>query len=217
MSGIKVVENISCWKWSKKRKSFFAKNVCRIKDDRDSVTRLKNENWKKWKIRSKLRCASFFLVFKRFCAFLDNKSWLIRHLGHNMSCHTSRVMHACIICIAIHQVKCLMPNLFSKVKKYGWSMGSSNQCHREHPGRIRAWHPRDKGLTGQIEKFVWRPHQNRGSASSRPITLAKSTGPSTIRPNYEPFATWNWSPQPAATNAYSSTCFHGNISTCRSA
>ena len=34
-----------------------------------------------------------------------------------MSFHISHVMHAYIICISIHQVKCLMPNLFSKVKK----------------------------------------------------------------------------------------------------
>ena len=31
----------------------------------------------------------------------------------------------------------------------------------------------------------------RGGASLRPITLTKSTGPSTIRRNYELSATWN--------------------------
>ena len=34
-----------------------------------------------------------------------------------MSFHISHVMYAYVICILIHQVKCLMPNLFSKVKK----------------------------------------------------------------------------------------------------
>ena len=50
-----------------------------------------------------------------------------------------------------------------------------------------------------------------------PSSLAKSIGPSTIHPNREPSATRNWLPQPAATNAHSPACFHGNISTCRSA
>ena len=113
-----------------------------------------------------------------------------------------------------HQVKYLMINLFSKVRKYGRPMRSSNQCHREHPRRIRARHPRDKGTIGQIDKFVWKPYQNQGSASSRPITLAKSTGLSTIRSDYELSATRNWSPQPTATKAHNSACFHGNISTC---
>ena len=63
-------------------------------------------------------------------------------------------MHVCIICIVIHQVKCLMPNLFPKVKKYGRLMGSSNQCHKEHLGRIWARHPGDKGTIGQTDKFV---------------------------------------------------------------
>ena len=43
--------------------------------------------------------------------------------------------HACIHHTR-HQVKYLMPNLFSKVKKYGRLMESSNQCHREHPRRV---------------------------------------------------------------------------------
>ena len=126
-------------------------------------------------------------------------------------------MHACIICIAIHQVKYFMSNLFPKVKKYGRPIGSSNQCHREHLRRIRTRHPRDKGTIGQTDKFVWRPYQDRDSASSRPVTLAKSTSPSTFRPNNEPSITWSSSPQPAATNAHSSACFHDNISTHRSA
>ena len=114
--------------------------------------------------------------------------------------------HVCIHHIR-YQVKYLILNLFPKVKKYGRPMGSSNQCHGEHPKRIRTWHPRDKGTTGQIDKLVWEPHQNRGDASSRPITFAKSIGPSTIHPDYELSATRNWSSQPAATKAYSSACF----------
>ena len=82
-----------------------------------------------------------------------------------------------------------MPNLFPKVKKYVRPMGSSNQCHREHLGRIGARHPRDKGTIGQTNKFVRRPYQDRGSASLRPITLAKPTGPSTIHLDDEPSAT----------------------------
>ena len=136
---------------------------------------------------------------------------------HNMSFYISRVMHACIIRMTRHQVKCLMPNLFPKVKKYGRSIGSSNRFHREYPERIRARYPRDKGTIGQTNKFVWRLYQDQGGASSRPITLTKSTGPSTIRLDNEPSVTWNLSPQPTATNAHSSACFHGNILICRSA
>ena len=158
------------------------------------------------------RCFPFCYFSSKFhCAYFDNKAWLIMHfwawqiipyfLYHAHIHHTK------------HQVKYLMSILFSKVKKYGRPMGSSNQCHREHPGRIRARHLKDKGTIGQTNKFVRRPYQDWGSASSRPITLAKSTGPSTIHPDYKLSATRNWSPQLAATKAYSSACFHGNIST----
>ena len=78
-----------------------------------------------------------------------------------------------------------MSNVFPKVKKYERLMGSSNQRHRKHPRRIWAQYPRDKGTIDQIDKFARRPYHDRGSASSRPVTLAKSTGPSTIRPDYE--------------------------------
>ena len=51
MSGIKVVENIPFWKWSKKR-VFLRKMFVWIKEDRDSVTRPKSENVEKnWKIK----------------------------------------------------------------------------------------------------------------------------------------------------------------------
>ena len=93
-------------------------------------------------------------------------------------------------------------------------MGSSNWCHRKHSRRIWARYPKDEGTTSQTDKFAQRPYQHSGSASSRPVTFAKSTGPSTIRPGYELSATRNWSPQPAVTKAYSSTCFQDNISTC---
>ena len=84
-----------------------------------------------------------------------------------------------------NQVKYLMPNLFPKVKKYGRPMGSLGRCHRKQWRRIQARHSRDKRTIRQIDKFVWRPYQDRGSASSRPITLAKSTGPSTFHPDNE--------------------------------
>ena len=44
---------------------------------------------------------------------------------------------------------------------------------------------RGERTTDQIDKLVGEPHENRGSASSRPFTLTKSTDPSTIRPDYE--------------------------------
>ena len=61
---------------------------------------------------------------------------------------------------ARHRMKYLMSNLFSKVKKYGRSMRSSNQCHKKQPGRIRARHPKDKGTISQADKFVWKPYQD---------------------------------------------------------
>ena len=45
---------------------------------------------------------------------------------HDMSFHIFCIMHACIIHMTRHEVKYLMLNLFSKVKKYGRPMGSSN-------------------------------------------------------------------------------------------
>ena len=53
-----------------------------------------------------------------------------------------------------------MPNLFPKVKKYGRQFGSLDQRHREHSRRIWARYPRDKGTTGQIDKFARRPYQD---------------------------------------------------------
>ena len=38
------------WKWSKKKKFFYKKMFVRIKDDQDSVTRPKDENWKNEKM-----------------------------------------------------------------------------------------------------------------------------------------------------------------------
>ena len=150
--------------------------------------------------------SSMFIVY----AFSHGRSSIFEH---NMS------FNIFVSCMhhARHQVKYLMLNLFPKVKKYGRPIGSSNQCHREHPGKIRARHPRDKGTIGQTDKFVWRPCQDQGNASSRLVTLAKSTGPSTFRLDNESSVTCSLSPQLAATNAHSSTCFHDNISTYRSA
>ena len=76
-----------------------------------------------------------FLVFKIFV-----HASVINHdqsnlFVHNTSFHIFRVMHACIICIAIHKVKYFFPNLFSR-DKYGRSIGSSNQCHREYSRRF---------------------------------------------------------------------------------
>ena len=115
-------------------------------------------------------------------AYFNNKAWLIRHfLARHIIPYF--LYHACIHHTK-HQVKYLMPNLFPKVKKYGRPIGSSNRCHKKHSRRIWARYPRDKGTTGQIDNFARRPYQDRDSASSRPVTLAKSTGLSTIRPNY---------------------------------
>ena len=135
------------------------------------------------------RCFPFCRFFLRFlyCAYFDNKAWLIRHFwAWHIIPYFS--YHACMH-HKKHQVRCLMPNLFPKIKKYGRPMGSLNRCHRKNSRRIWAWYSRDKGTTDQTDKFAWRPYQDWGSASSRPVTLAKSTGPSTIRPNYELFAT----------------------------
>ena len=153
----------------------------------------------------------FSFLSKLHCAYFENKTWLIRHFWawHIISYF---LYHACIH-YTKHQVKYLMPNLFPKVKKYGRPIGSSNRCHRKHSRRIRARHSGDKRTIDQADKFVWRPYQDRGSTSSRPITFSKSAGPSAIRPNDEPSATWNSSSQLVATKAYSSACFHGNIST----
>ena len=102
-----------------------------------------------------------------------------------------------------HQVKYLMSNLFPKVRKYERLMGCLNQCYREHPKKIRTRHSRDKRTTNQIDRFFWKPHQNHGDASSKPFTLIKSIGPSTIHPDHEPSAKWNSLPQLAATNVHS--------------
>ena len=152
-----------------------------IKDDRDSMTR--QENLQKSRFGLDRSFPLRRLSSKFHCAYFGNKSWLISHswawhiiphfLYHAFMHHTK------------HQVKFLMPNLFSKVKKYGRPMGSSDRCHRKHPKRIWAWYPRDKGTTGQTDNFARKPYQDQGSAPSRLVTLAKSTSSSTIRPDYE--------------------------------
>ena len=133
------------------------------------------------------RCFLFCCFFSKFHrAYFDNKAWLIRHFW---AWHIiSYFLYQGCIHHTKHQVKYLMPNLFPKVKKYGRPMGSSNRCHRKHSRRIWARCSRDKGMIGQIDKFARRPYQDRGSVSSRPITLAKSIGPSTIRLDYKLFA-----------------------------
>ena len=82
-----------------------------------------------------------------------------------------------------------MSNLFPKVKNMGdqWEarIGAIENIQEEFEHDIREI----KEWLSQTDKFARRPYQDRGSASSRPITLAKSTGPSTIRPDYELFAT----------------------------
>ena len=171
-----------------------------IKDDRDSVTR--------WENLQKI-CELGLDRSLHFCQSFIVHTLVIKHgslciFKHDISFHISRIMHTCIICIARHQVRYLMPNLFPKVKKYGRPFGSSDQRHREYSRRMQTWHPRGKGTSSQVDKFVRRPHQNTDGAFPRSIIIAKSTGPSTIRPNYELFATKNWSPQPAVTTTYSS-------------
>ena len=139
------------------------------------------------------RCFLFCRFFSKFHrAYFDNKAWLIRHFWawHIIPYF---LYHACMHHTK-HQVKCLMPNLFPKVKKYGRPFGSSDHRHREYSRRMQAWHPRGEGTFGQIDKFVWRPYQDWSSASSRPVTFSKSTGPLTIRPDYELSSTWNWLP-----------------------
>ena len=134
------------------------------------------------------RCFLFCRFSSKFHrVYFDNKAWLIRHFWawHIIPYF---LYHACIHHMK-HQVKYLMPIFFSKVKKYGRPMGSSNRCHRKHSKRIWTRYSRDKGTTGQIDKFARTPYQDQDSASLRPITLAKSTGPSTIRPDYELSAT----------------------------
>ena len=165
-----------------KKKVFTKKMLVWIKDDRDSVTQ-----WENLQKRCGLRldrcflCCRFSSKFHR--AYFDNEARLI---GHFWAWHVISYFsyHACMHHTR-HQVRCLMPNLFPKVKKYGRPMGNSNRCHRKHSRRIWAQYPRDKGTIGQTDNFARRPYQDRGSASSRPVTLAKSTGPSTIHPDYE--------------------------------
>ena len=113
-----------------------------IKEDRDSVTRPKSEN-----VEKKLKLGSCMHHMH------SDKAWFIRHFWalHVISYF---LYHACIICIVIHLVKYLMPNSFPKVKECGRLFGSSDQCHRKYPRRIRAWHPRDEGTTGQTDKLV---------------------------------------------------------------
>ena len=161
------------------KKKFLWKMLVWIKDDRDNVTRWENLQ-KRWGLRLD-RCFLFCRFSSKFHrVYFDNKAWLIRHLWawHIIPYF---LYHACIHHTK-HQVKYLMLNLFPKVKKYGRPMGSSNRCHRKHSRR-------DKWTTGQTDKFARRPYQDRGSASSRPITFAKSTGPSTIHSDYELSAT----------------------------
>ena len=165
-----MIENwqkkLTCLKWvadkkiyhvendqEKKREKVFTKKCFWIKDDRDNVTRWKKFRKKRCGLRLN-RCFLFCCFFSKFHrAYFDNKAWLISMTHHStflVSCmhHTK------------HQVRCLMPNLFPKVKKYGRLMGNSNRCHRKHPRRIWAWYPRDKGTTGQTDKFAQRPYQD---------------------------------------------------------
>ena len=167
------------------KKKFFTKNTClnkRWSRQYDST--------RKKKCRFGLdRCFPFCrLSSKLHCAYFGNKTWLFRHFW---AWHIIPYLlyHACIICIVIHLVKYLMPNLFLKVKKYGRPFGSSDQRHREYSRRMQAWHPKGEGTSGQVDKSIRRPHQNTNGASSRPITFATSVGPQIIRPHYELFAT----------------------------
>ena len=134
------------------------------------------------------RCFSFCRFSSRFlyCAYFDNKAWLIRcfwvqHIIPYFLYHT--YMHH-----TKHQVKYLMPNLFSKVKIIWKTNGKPGLVPWRTSKKIQTQHPRDGGAIGQIDKFVWR----HGGSSSKLITLAKSMGPPTICPDHEQFATWNW-------------------------
>ena len=135
------------------------------------------------------RCFPFchFLSLSFYCAYFGNKAWLI---GYFWAWHIIPyfLYHACMHHTK-HQVRYLMSNLFPKVKKYGRPFGSSDQRHKEYSRRMQAWHPRGEGTSGHIDKSVRRPHQNTDSTFPRSITLAKSTGPSTIRLDYELSAT----------------------------
>ena len=77
-----------------------------------------------------------------YCAYLGNKS-MINQAFLSITYH-SIFLASCMHAHTKYQVKYLMPNLFSKVKKYGSPMGSSNQCHTKHSRKIWARHPRDK-------------------------------------------------------------------------
>ena len=140
-----------------------------IKDDRDSVTQQENLLEKK-KMNLRLEMV-FFLPFslKVYCACIKSwsvKSFCAQYIISYLSCHAC--MHH-----TRHQVKCLMPNSFPKVKKYGRPMGISDRCHKKHSRRIWARHPIDKRAASHIDKFVRRPHPNRDGAFPRSVTLVK--------------------------------------------
>ena len=122
-----------------KKGLFSFTNFFWIKDDRDSVTRPKSgniEKIEKWKNWIRLEMCFFLSLSSNFCAHFGDKAWFIMHFKHDISFHISRIMHACIICIARHQVRYLMPNLFPIFKKYGRPFGSSDQRHKKYSRRI---------------------------------------------------------------------------------
>ena len=82
----------------------------------------KVEIWKrlrKRKIGFRLRCVSFFFVFKSFCARFGNKLWSVKPFCAQHIISYLCVMHACIICIAIRKVKYFFPNLFHMNRDMG--------------------------------------------------------------------------------------------------
>ena len=148
-----------------------------IKRWRGSVTRQKMRKWKfkKKKIGLGLERCFFLSFFSRFyCACIE--SWSIRHF-----CAQHVILYfLCYVYIhhtARHQENYLMPNSFPRVRKYGRSTGSSDQCCRTHPRGVWTWDSRDQEKTYQVSKTGRRSRWSKGRAPSRVFTLSNSAMP----------------------------------------
>ena len=144
-------------------------------------------------------------------------------IGQTFLCTTYHFIHfvSCMHASYAHQD--IKWNTLSQICFLGISMGDRLEARisvieniqEEFGHDIRKVKEHLARLTSLFEDYIKTQAVLPWGPSPVPTPICLSSKSSTIRPDYELFATQNWSPQPTATNARSSAYFRGNILTCR--